>query len=124
MGNWSTEEEVVVLYYASREIRYCTIIELLQHKCHTSVHKKASLTNRLRKLKNASQDAGLGQMQNTTINTGQARPWDRKVVDSWLVRMMEKGKLEKVLEFDGATAAIIEPDHDIDKFLDTMTLNV
>lgn len=48
-------------------------------------------------------------MQDTTMRTGQARPWDRKVVDTWLVRMMEKGKLEKLLEMDAATAALIEP---------------
>lgn len=64
---------------------------------------------RLRRLRKACQDAGLGQMQDVTVNTGQARPWDRKVVDSWLVGVMEKSKLEKLLDFDGATAAIIEP---------------
>ena len=109
MAPWSLEEDVVILYYASREIRYCTIIELLKQKCPTSVHKQTDLKMRLRRLRKACQDAGLGQMQDVTVNTGQAQPWDRKVVDSWLIRMMEKSKLEKLLDFDGATTAIIEP---------------
>ena len=35
------------------------------------------------------------------------RDWNRKLADQWLVSKMDKADLERLLEFDGETAAII-----------------
>ena len=107
MVAWSPEEESVLLYYASRDIKHRIIVQLLKHKCNTSVRTVSSIENRIRRIREACKDAGLGQMQDTTIQRDPI--WDRKVVDSWLVSKMERGKLLGLIEFDGSTAAILEP---------------
>ena len=100
---------MVALYYASREIRYRTITELLQHKCNTPLRNDRHITYQVVKQTGLCEKAGLGKMRTTQEQVNPVQPWDRKVVDSWLINnMMEKGKLEGLLVFDGATAAIIE----------------
>lgn len=109
MSYFSTEEAAIVLYHASREIRHKTVGELLKHKCPISVRNEKSISDQCIKQRKACEKAGLGQMRGTKDKVGSTQSlWDRKVVDMWLVRSMEKGKLEKLLEFDGMTAAIIE----------------
>ena len=52
------------------------------------------------------------------------RDWNRKLADQWLLRKMEKAELERLLEFDGETAAIIGEASglgEISKRLDVLT---
>lgn len=104
MTMWTVEEEVIVLYYASRRVRNVTIVELLAKKCSPRVrnlkqiaHKSSRLRRICGQKKVASEDTWLPPFPD----------WDLKLVDQWLFSKMEKADLQQLLEFDGETAAII-----------------
>ena len=104
MTAWTTEEEIVVLYYASRRIKSVTIADLIAKKCHGKVRNVKQIAHKSSRLRNACGPR--------TFIMG--NPWSpadrdltRKLADQWLVSKMDKAELERLLEFDGETAAII-----------------
>ena len=104
MTAWTTEEEVVVLYYASRRIRKATIVELIAKKCYPKVRNLKQVTHKSSRLRIES-----GQRKHVPGSPWPTpdRDWDLKLVDQWLFGKMDKAELERLLEFDGETAAII-----------------
>ena len=105
MTAWTTEEEIVVLYYASRSIKGATIAELIAKKCHSKVRNVKQIAHKSSRLRKAcgQKKLILGSPWSTAD-----RDWNRKLADQWLVSKMEKAELKHLLEFDGETAAIIE----------------
>ena len=104
MPTWTTEEEVVVLYYASRRIKNVTIVDLLAKKCCPKVRNIKQITHKASRLRKVC-----GQKKGALGDTWPVpdRDWDRKLVDRWLFDRMERTKLAQLLEFDGESAAII-----------------
>ena len=104
MTAWTTEEEIVVLYYASRRIRTATIAELIAKKCHPKVRNMKQIAHKSSRLRVLS-----GQRRVTVGSPWPTpnREWNRKLADQWIVSKMEKAKVKHLLEFDGETAAII-----------------
>lgn len=103
MRRWTTEEELVALYYASRNVKHATIVDILAKKCSTEVRTQKQVTSKLVRLRIAS-----GQNEVVEVpGAPQIRRWDRKLADQWLFSMMEKERLQELLEFDNETAAII-----------------
>ena len=103
MTAWTTEEEVVVLYYASRRIKSATIAELIAKKCHPKVRNVKQIAHKSSRLRTLS---GHRIVVGSPWPTSD-RDWNRKLADGWIVSKMEKAKLQQLLEFDGETAAII-----------------
>lgn len=105
MQYWTIEEEVVVLYYASRRVKNATIVELLAKKCSPRVRNLKQIAQKSSRLRRIC-----GQKKVVLEDTYPAPfpDWDRKLVDQWLFSNMEKAKLQQLLEFDGETAAIID----------------
>ena len=104
MQYWTIEEEVVVLYYASRRVKNATIVELLAKKCSPSVRNLKQIAQKSSRLRRIC-----GQKVVSEDPFSPPFPdWDRKLVDQWLFSNMEKAKLQQLLEFDGETAAIID----------------
>lgn len=103
MKRWTIEEEMVVVYYASRYVKHATIVDILSKKCPPRVRTPKQVTSKVLRLRIAS-----GQKE-VVEGTGasQNRGWDRKLADQWLLSKMEKERLQELLEFDGETAAII-----------------
>ena len=104
MTAWSTEEEIVVIYYASRRIKSGTIEELIAKKCHPKVRSIKQIAHKSSRLKKACAKRRSG-MVNPFLAPD--REWNRKLADQWIVSKMEKAELDQLLEFDGETAAII-----------------
>ena len=104
MTAWTTEEEIVVLYYASRRIKSATIVDLIAKKCHPKVRNIKQITHKSSRLKIACAMSGPGPM-NPFLPPDQE--WNRKRADEWIVGQMDKAELDQLLEFDGETAAII-----------------
>ena len=104
MSQWTTEEELVLLYYASRRVRIATIVDLLAKKCRPKVRNAKQIAHKASRLRRAcgQKELVLGDSWSTPD-----REWDLKLVDEWLFSRMEKAQLERLLEFDGETAAII-----------------
>ena len=104
MTAWTLEEEIVVLYYASRRIKSVTIVDLIAKKCHPKVRNLKQVTHKSSRLRRAT-----GQRRLVVGNPWPPadREWNREFVDQWLIGKMEKAKLQHLLEFDGETAAII-----------------
>ena len=105
MTAWTTEEEIVVLYYASRSIKCATIAELIAKKCHDKVRNVKQIAHKSSRLRQACGQTKLimGSPWSTADRDG-----NRKLADQWLISKMEKSELKHLLEFDGETAAIIE----------------
>ena len=103
MTAWTTEEEVVVLYYASRRIKSATIAELIAKKCHPKVRNIKQIAHKSSRLRMV---CGPRPVVGSSWPTA-GRDWNRKLADEWIVSKMEKAKLQQLLEFDGETAAII-----------------
>ena len=104
MPRWTIEEEIVLVYYASRRIKHATIVEILAKKCRPEVRNVKQITHKAARLRKVC-----GQKENASKSTWPARnrEWDRELADRWLLSGMETVKLEKLLDFDGETAAII-----------------
>ncbi|CAD6571407.1 MAG: hypothetical protein ASARMPREDX12_004343 [Alectoria sarmentosa] len=119
MKRWTIEEEMVVVYYASRYVKHATIVDILSKKCPPRVRTPKQVTSKVLRLRIAS-----GQKE-VVEGTGasQNRGWDRKLADQWLLSKMEKERLQELLEFDGETAAIIGENNDLDNFVDIMVLD-
>lgn len=110
MQKWTLEEKLVVVYYASRNIKHATIVNLLAKKCSTELRTESQVAHKLVELRIASGHKGYvkgtGGAQNAQ-NRGWDRGWDRKLADQWLFSNMEKERLEELLDLDDETAAII-----------------
>ena len=104
MPAWTTEEEVVVLFYASRGIKNATIAELIAKKCYPRVRNLKQITHKSSRLRTISNH---GRLVVGSSSPTSDEDWTRKLADQWIVSKMEKAKLEQLLEFDGETAAII-----------------
>ena len=104
MTAWTIEEELVVLYYASRRIKSATIADLIAKKCHPKVRNVKQITHKSSRLRLA---CGQRRLVAGSPWPTPDRDWNRKLVDQWLLMKMEKAKLQHLLEFDGETAAII-----------------
>ena len=105
MTAWTTEEEIVVLYYASRHIKSATIADLIAKKCHPKVRNVKQITHKSSRLRIAC-----GKRRYTAgipLPPTPDRDWNRKFADQWIVSKMDKADLQHLLEFDGETAAII-----------------
>lgn len=104
MKRWTIEEELVVVYYASRYVKHTTIVDILAKKCSPQIRTQKQITSKVLRLRKAS-----GQ-KNFVDEAGwpQNRGWDRKLADQWLFRKRKKETLEELLKFDGETAAIID----------------
>ena len=100
MPKWTIEEEIVLVYYASRHIKHATIVAILEFKCGPEVRNLKQIIHKAARLR---KECGLED-----ILPKRMRGWDRKHADRWLFSQMEKAELEKLLEFDGETAAIID----------------
>lgn len=104
MPKWTPEEEMVLLYYASRGVKNATIIELLVKKCNPRVRTLKQIAHKTTRLRSK---CGQKEVVYAGFGPTPERIWDRKLVDQWLLSKMEKPQLERLLEFDGETAAII-----------------
>ena len=104
MPKWSAEEEIVVLYYASRGVKPATIIELLVQKCKPKERNLKQIAHKTTRLRIS---CGHKEVVHDGDGPPPERTWDRKLADRWLFSKMEKPQLEQLLEFDGETAAII-----------------
>ena len=104
-AKWTNEEEIVLLYYASRQIKYATIVESLAKNCNPGVGTVKEITQKAARLR-----TGCGQKEIVLVKEWPAhdREWDRMLADRWLLSRMEKDKIEELLEFYGETAAIID----------------
>ncbi|KAF6236101.1 hypothetical protein HO173_005729 [Letharia columbiana] len=120
MPKWTIEEEIVLLYYASRQVKYATIADILAKKCHPNVRTVKQITHKAARLRKS---CGQKEVVLRACWAASDREWDRKLADQWLFSRMEKAKLVKLLEFDGETAAIIDEKNDIDNFVDIMFLH-
>ena len=104
MPRWTTEEELVVLYYASRRVKNAAIIEILSKKCNPKARTVKQITHKIARLRKVC------DQDETVVRSTSPLPdraWNRKLVDGWLLSKMDKAELEGLLEFDGETAAII-----------------
>ena len=104
MTVWTTEEEIVVLYYASRRIKTATIAELIAKKCHPKVRNIKQIAHKSSRLRILS---GHKRLAAGIPWRTPDREWNRKLADQWIMSKMEKAKVKHLLEFDGETAAII-----------------
>ena len=104
MPKWTSEEEVVLLYFASRRVKKATLLNLLDKKCSPRVRTAKQLSHKVLRLRRL---CGQKETVRRVDGTMPIREWDRKLVDQWLVAKMEKVKVEQLIEFDGETAAMI-----------------
>ena len=102
MPSWTIEEEIVVLFYASRRVKNATIVDLLAKKCPAidpanvrNIKQVAHKSSRLRQALGGTSSAS-------------GREWNRNIVDEWLFSVMDEDDVKRLLEFDGETAAIID----------------
>lgn len=110
MTRWTAEEEIVLVYYASRQIKHATIVAILDLKCRPEVRTLRQIAHKATRLRTQCvQEENTLEGQLPTRHRG----WDRKLADRWIFSKMEKVKMDKVkmeklLNFDGETAAIID----------------
>ena len=105
MPKWTIQEEIVLVYYASRQIKHATIVDILEFKCGPEVRTLKQVLHKAARLR---KECGQEEYIPSKIPHKRNRGWDRKLADRWLFSKMEKAELEKLLDFDGETAAIID----------------
>ena len=107
MPVWTTEEEAVVLYYASRQVKNGTIVDLLDKKCNHTLRSVKQVSHKSSRLRKVCGEDKVEKVETDETWPRTIREWDLKRVDQWLFMKIEKAKLQQLLEFDGETAAII-----------------
>lgn len=105
--SWTVEEEAVVLYYASRRVRNLTIVELLAHKCSPNVRNLKQVAHKSSRLRRICGQKVAPADPSSPSPSPPYPDWDLKLVDQWLFSKMEKAELQRLLHFDGGTAATI-----------------
>ena len=105
MPKWPPNEEVVLLYYASRRIKTLTLINILNKKCTPKVRTPKQIAHKVLRLRRLCGQKEIVRLGNGTVPK---REWDLELVDQWLLNKMEKAEVKKLIEFDGETAAMID----------------
>ena len=104
LAKWTPEEEVVLLYYASRRVNKATLMNILDKKCSPKVRTAKQISHKVLRLRRL---CGQKEFVRNAEGSAPKHEWDRKLVDQWLLSKMEKAKVEPLIEFDGETAAMI-----------------
>ena len=97
MPKWTIEEEAVLAYYTSRQIKNATIAQILEKKCPPRVRTEKQVVRKVGRLRTACAKKKIAS-QGSWYSSD--RKCDRSLADEWLFSKMEKAKLEKLLEFD------------------------
>ena len=105
MGTWTREEEVVLVYYLTRNITYASIIEIMAVRCHTGVRKMKHISDKVAKLRKHSV---LVQKSQHFYLRNRDQHWDIQRADRWILLSMNKAELDMLLDFSGYVAAIID----------------
>lgn len=98
------EEEVVLLYYVSRQVKHATIVDILAKKCRPGDRNVKQIAHKAVRLRRS---CGQKEVVLDACWPAPDQEWDRELADQWLLSRMGKDELEELLEFDGETAAII-----------------
>ncbi|KAL9134324.1 MAG: hypothetical protein Q9175_004498 [Cornicularia normoerica] len=120
MRKWTMEEEVVLLYYVSRQVKHATIVDILAKKCRPGDRNVKQIAHKAVRLRRS---CGQKEVVLDACWPAPDQEWDRELADQWLLSRMGKDELEELLEFDGETAAIIGEKNDLDIFVDIMVID-
>ena len=113
MGTWTLQEEVVLVYYITRNINYASIIEIMYVTCSTvrTINQMNRKVSRL--LKSGVLKKELPYLHRRNRN----QRWNAKCADCWILHAMSKAELDKLLDFSGYIAAIIDEVSGLEKTL-------
>ena len=104
MGTWTRDEEVVLVYYITRNITYASIIEIMALRCHNGVRKMKHISDKVAKLR---KHGLLVQKSQHIYLRNRDQLWDIKRADRWILSSMNKAELDVLLDFSEQVAAII-----------------
>ncbi|KAM0802995.1 hypothetical protein BDR22DRAFT_819214 [Usnea florida] len=121
MGTWTIQEEVVLVYYITRNINYASIIEVMYVRCSTvrtinQINRKVS-----RLFKSGVLKKELPYLHRRNRN----QRWNVKCADCWILHTMSKAELDNLLDLSGYIAAVIDEVSGLEKTLaefDALTL--
>ena len=105
MRRWTLEEEVVLVYYASRYVRYASIVEILATKCIPGDRSIRQISHKVARLRRSGVQS---RVVPQTPGLQSDRDWNRVEADRWILLRMCRAELDILLDFDGYTAAIID----------------
>ena len=105
MGTWTPEEEIVLVYYITRNITYASIIEIMTVRCGTGVRNIKQISEKVIKLR---KHGVLEQKFQRFHRRNRDQNWDVKRADSWILNTMNKAELDILLDFSGFIAATID----------------
>ena len=104
MPKWPPDEEVVLLYFASRRVNKFTLMNILDKKCTPKVRTPKQIAHKVLRLRRL---CGQKEIVRRSDGTVPKREWELELVDQWLLSRLPKAKVEELIEFDGETAAMI-----------------
>ena len=105
MRTWTLKEEVVLVYYLTRNITYVSIIELIAVKCGTEVRRPRHVSDKVAKL---LKFGVLERPLQHVCRRNRDQHWDIKRADRWILHVMRKAELDNLLDFSGYVAAVID----------------
>ena len=105
MGTWTLEEEVVLVYYLTRNITYASIIELIAVKCGTDIRRPRHISDKVAKLRKSGV---LERPLQHVYRRNRDQHWNIKRADCWILHVMNKAALDNLLDFSGYVAAVID----------------
>ena len=105
MGTWTLQEEVVLVYYITRNINYASIIEIMAVRCNTTLRTINQLNKKVsRLLKSGVLKKELPYLHRCNKD----QRWKVKCADCWILHAMSKAELNELLDLSAYVAAIID----------------
>ena len=102
-NTWTSEEEVVLGYYAIRNINHDSIIEILANKFNTTQRTRNQINQKVAHLRLLNFMAK-GAQKYRPMN---GQDWMLRHTDQWILRTVARARLDVLLDHDSKTAAII-----------------
>jgi len=96
--NWTSREDVVLLYYRSRDVPMDAVAALVSHKCRTT-RSVGQCRDRLSYIKNIESNAGRPKLYSNV--------WNLNAVDRWLDGPRIPEGTANLLRFDSAARSIV-----------------
>lgn len=102
---WNLEQEVVVAYYAIRNIRYDSITAIMARKFNTNRRTRKQIVHKVKCLRS---QGVLPRDARGSFRLLNGQDWMLKHTDRWILRTVGKERLDILLDHDGKTAVIID----------------
>lgn len=96
---WASREDVVLVYYSSRDVPFCIVADLVQLKC-SSQYSSAQCSTRLASINTRERDAGRPTLRGSY-------GWNLNAVDQWLDRQRIPEGAAAFLTYDDDAKAIV-----------------